>query len=445
MDYKRFGFAVFLRILLIVIIGIGGFSLAIYSSIWMLSIWIGLIDILLFFELYRYIKKYYNDVLQFLNNLGSGEFPELGSFNEGILDDQNFKSAFIRLSRNMQQVKMQRERNYLLLRMVVDSVKTAFVCFDEEDKIFLINSEAKLLFGGSNTNQVDVLFRVLPKELQNSIKELKSREKIIRKVYLNDELLHLLIESNVFVLDEKKYWLLTFNDIKQEMIEQEIGSYQKLTRIINHEIMNSAIPISNLTNLVIQVLENKDVQSLSHITSEELSDIKLSLNTIESRTNGLVSFIKAVKNFNAIKKTKFEEINIEKIIEEVLQLFKKDFTKSNINVEFEKEVVLMITGDRNLLEQLFINIIKNAIQALGKTVTPTLKIAIKTNSEITIEDNGVGIPTEKINDIFVPFYTTKKDGSGIGLSVCRQIMLLHKGEINISSTPGVKTIVYLSF
>jgi signal transduction histidine kinase len=445
MEYRRFGLSIFIRILLIIGIGIVGFGIVVYSNFWMLGIWIVIIDIVLFLELFRFIKKYYNEVNQFINNLSSNEFSYVREANKRLLEDDNLKSSFIRLEKAMQNISVQKERNYLLLKMVVDAVKTAFVCFDDEGKIFLINRETKLLFGEYSAKQIDKLFEALPIDFKEEIKNLKPGRKISQKLLLNNEISHLLVEGNMFILEDKKFRLLTFSDIKREMIEQEIGSYQKLTRVINHEIMNSAIPISNLTSVVKQVLGNKEMNTLKEITSDELDDIKLSLNTIESRTNGLVSFIKAVKSFNSIKKSIFVEVDFRNVVDEVLQLFRSEIQSQKITVDLIGEKSFIMIADKNLIEQLLINIIKNAIEALKKVSNPKITINFNSNKSLKIKDNGIGISPDKINEVFVPFYTTKKEGSGIGLSVCRQIMILHKGEINISSIEDEGTIITLSF
>jgi signal transduction histidine kinase len=227
---------------------------------------------------------------------------------------------------------------------------------------------------------------------------------------------------------------------KDELISKEINTWQKLVKIISHEIVNSAIPITNLAGMTAQMLEDESgiVQKPEKIGEEVTDDIHHSLRIIESRTQGLINFVKATKSLTDIPKPNLRKISVGNLFERIFILFKAKFKEKG--VKFEKEVMppdLFIEADLELIEQVIINLFQNALEAMQETSDPHLSIIGKNDSghvQISISDNGIGISDEVLERIFLPFYSTKANSSGIGLSLSQQIMMLHHARIEVSST-----------
>ena len=227
---------------------------------------------------------------------------------------------------------------------------------------------------------------------------------------------------------------------KDELVSKEISTWQKLVNIISHEIVNSAIPITNLAGMTAQMLEDESgvVQKPDEIGEDVTEDIHHSLRIIESRTQGLITFVKATKSLTEIPKPNLRKIFIHDLFERITILYKAKFKEKD--VEFKCKIDpsgLSIEGDLELIEQVMINLIQNAIEAMQDTKDPKLSIvAVKNESDhvrISITDNGKGIREEDLERIFLPFYSTKANNSGIGLSLSQQIMLLHHARLEAVS------------
>jgi signal transduction histidine kinase len=227
---------------------------------------------------------------------------------------------------------------------------------------------------------------------------------------------------------------------KDELVRKEISTWQKLVNIISHEIVNSAIPITNLAGMSGQMLEDESgaVLKPEKIGEEVAEDIHHSLKIIESRTQGLINFVKATKSLTHIPKPNIRKINLQELFERITILYQARF--KDRDVQFDKQIIppeLFIEADLELIEQVLINLIQNSLEAMENTPGPRLSIGAFRNEsdhiQISITDNGAGVKDEELERIFLPFYSTKTNNSGIGLSLSQQIMMLHNGRLEVSS------------
>jgi signal transduction histidine kinase len=239
---------------------------------------------------------------------------------------------------------------------------------------------------------------------------------------------------------------------KDELISKEISTWQKLVYIISHEILNSAIPITNLAGMTAQMLEDESgiIQKPEKIGEEVTGDIHHSLRIIESRTRGLINFVKATKSLTDIPKPNLRKILLSELFERITILYSARFKETGVT--FEKEIIppdLYLEADLELIEQVIINLFQNALDAMQETSDPRLSISAAKNEAghilIKISDNGKGIDSEVLERIFLPFYSTKTNNSGIGLSLSQQIMMLHHGRLEVSSTLNKGTIFTMIF
>jgi signal transduction histidine kinase len=230
---------------------------------------------------------------------------------------------------------------------------------------------------------------------------------------------------------------------KDELVNKEVSTWQKLVNIISHEIVNSAIPITNLAGMSSQMLENESGKVLKPemIDEEVTEDIHHSLKIIESRTQGLINFVNATKSLTHIPKPVIRKVSLHELLERITILYQARFKEAG--VKFEKQIIppdLYIEADLELIEQVIINLIQNALEAMKETSDPGISIiAQKSESgqiQISVADNGAGISNEVIERIFLPFYSTKANSSGIGLSLSQQIMMLHNARLEVRSEPG---------
>lgn len=344
---------------------------------------------------------------------------------------------------------IEKENHYNYLQHVVSHIETGLISATSEGKILLMNNAAKKLF---NILPSAEIFQInnLPKEITSILKQIKNDRQLSLSLNRNTEKVPVLVRKTTFILNEQEVFIITFQNIKNAMEEKELESWQKLISILSHEIMNSMTPITTLTHAIKKSIE-VEAENLknSQIQNSTVEDILSNTSTIEKRSLGLIDFVNNYRNLTKVKSIQVENFNIGHLFRNVIDLFKPEFDKLNIRYEIKIESENhMVSADFKLMEQVLINLIKNALESFNNTENKQIQFKVFFENEsnfIQISDNGCGISKEQMDQIFIPFYTTKTNGSGIGLSLSRQIMRLHGGNISMRSEENKGTIVTLRF
>jgi signal transduction histidine kinase len=251
-----------------------------------------------------------------------------------------------------------------------------------------------------------------------------------------------LLSATAFQTDGKKFKLIAFQNVNEALDETESKAWQKLLSVMTHEIMNSVAPISSLA----ETLKNR----LASNDTETLDDLELGIDTIKRRSEGLLKFAETYRNLNKITKLNLQKMYIRELFANLHQLMQPTFEQKNIELEIIlKDTDLVLEADQSLIEQVLINLIVNAIEAVKEKEEPKIILSAEQtlNKKIILKvaDNGPGIPEEVLDKIFIPFFSTKKSGSGIGLSLCKQIVMLHRGTIQVQSIENKGTVFSMLF
>lgn len=428
---------------------------AIYSSFqneWYVTTLVcSLITIVFLIEIIRYAEKYKRGLSEFLISIKSRDFISAsGSFSATNSKDI-LTEAYKTIMNEFQNIRIDKEIQFHYLKTIVEHIKIALLSFDEKGKIEFMNKTAKDLLNKPNINNIhsiknsDII-------LYNLIQKIKSGENELIKIKLNEDLMHLSVYATELKIQNKKIKLISLQNIKQELEYQELESWQKLIRVLTHEIMNSVTPISSLSSAINEILEDTKGQKLElyKISDDDFGDIVSSIKTIENRSKGLLKFVSSYKQLTRLPKPDFKEVDLVELVNHCHTLLKQKINEKQINFHFKNiSESIIALADYDQIEQVVINLIINAIDAVSEQVNPEIKIEIFKNElnkhKIIVQDNGYGINSEEIDKIFIPFYTTKKEGSGIGLSLSRQIMRLHKGSIHVNSEIGKGSEFILEF
>jgi two-component system, NtrC family, nitrogen regulation sensor histidine kinase NtrY len=261
-------------------------------------------------------------------------------------------------------------------------------------------------------------------------------------IFIGEEQYHVSVQVKEIMLLEKRVRIVLIQNLNNELEAKEIEAWGQLMRVLTHEIMNSVTPIFSLTGAIQGILSNPDGtrKDLSTLTEENTEDIYSSLATIASRSKGLLKFINAYKEYSKPIGLHLEEADVTALVNRVVDLLNPDLEKFGIRLRksYTTRQILAKT-DIALMENVLINLIKNGIEAVPHDGTGVINIELKTKANgrvsILVSDNGSGIEPETLPKIFIPFFTTKSNGSGIGLSLSRQIMKLHNGSIRANSSP----------
>ena len=366
--------------------------------------------------------------------------------------DRNFRGLNQNLSllvKEFKEGRIDKEIQSQYLQTIVDNVATGIISMDDQGKVRLTNNAARSLLGVDQIRMIQELDE-LHAGLGTRIQKLKSWEKLTEKISSGGKLHYLTLNATTIKMKGKSSHIIAMNDIKYQMEEQEIESWRKLIRVITHEIMNSITPITTLTLAIkkkfTSISGQKEIQDL---VPADITEALKSADIIEERSKGLVYFIEKYKTLTKLPPLTPTTIDLPGLFGRMNYLFTEQLQQKDIQLEIDTEGLQEIHADKKLMEQVMINLLKNAIEAFDNSPNPHIVVISYRDDEgrdvIEIADNGSGIPQDKLDQVFIPFFTTREYGSGIGLSLCRQIVRLHKGEILIESVQGSGTKVYLKF
>ena len=416
---------------------------------WLESFWLFLFAAMTLYSLIRTVENHKRELAYFLTGLRQGDFSATYKITSSDAINEELQDAYQQISNHILTLREEKESEHHFLQAVVENSSIAMIGFLEKTgEINLMNEAAKQLFNKHYLKNIDKL-KTIDSEISQKVAGLEAGQKTLTKFVHNNELIKLSIAVKQLKMRGSSYKFVTFQNINAELDEQELESWQKIIRVLTHEIKNSAIPISTLTEVVNQIIIDEDgnLKDLSKLDAEDLDDIKVGIHTVEKRSKGLVKFVNAYGELARVPKPAFESINVQNLIDDILALLGAELKSKGIEVQLEIDSAPLL-ADKELIEQDIINLIKNAKEALSNTTEAEIKINYQLYNDqkiISIEDNGPGIEAQVLENIFVPFFTTKKEGSGIGLSLSRQIMRAHKGNLTVKSTPGFGTQFSLIF
>jgi two-component system, NtrC family, nitrogen regulation sensor histidine kinase NtrY len=453
MAFKNFRLNSILRVMLLVINTFALVIVIVREQYFMTPF---LLLILLFVQiisLIQYIEKTNRIVTSFLESVRFSDFSRTFQA-EGLGSSfDNLKKAFNKVIEDFQKIRNEKEEHFFYLQNIISHIEIGIIAYQQDGTVEMINNAAKKLFNLQHIKNIQILESWSP-GLEQVLFNIEPGEDELIKLRIGEETLQLSIHATKFTLNERDIKLISIKNIQSELEEQEMEAWQKLIKVLTHEIMNSIAPIASLTSTVNNMLSALTAQLAPHISEkddqETIDDISKALHTIHNRSTGLIQFVEKYRNLTRIPKPNFKSYLIKDQFNNIHKLFEKDINDNGIN--FEIIVVpekLELTADEQLIEQVLINMARNSIHALENVERKKIRLKAFINNNgrraIQVVDNGQGIIKEVGDKIFIPFFTTKTSGSGIGLSLSKQIMRVHNGNIRVSSIPFVETCFTLTF
>lgn len=449
MNYRHLNRGLIIRLLIFSLLLIAC-TLAFYQQYWLYVI--PLLLLLLFSG--WYIVYYFNAGNRKLtyffeavkNEDSTLHFPE-NIHNKSL---QELHKSMNRINEMVSAIKIKNEHNQRFFLEFMKHSSTGLMVVDEKGYIDTINGKAlrfcRLAYlshiqrlAQSNPTLYEAITTIMPGE-SRSLKWLDGQD--IQQVSLKVVALH---------FGEKKYRIYSLYDIRAELEENELETWQKLIRIMTHEIMNSIAPITSLSNTLSKFyIKNGEKVAARDISQKEVNDTIQGLAVIEERGEGLIHFVDNYRKLTKVPKPDFKAVHLHEWLQTVEWLVGKRMEEEGIRLCISHQHArTSFLADEKLLTQVVINLINNAADALAHTANKHIQIVVSEGEEgklkIAITDNGPGFSAEEMENLFIPFYTTKENGSGIGLSLSRQIMRLHKGSISARSFPGKETTFELLF
>ena len=450
MGFKQFRFNIVLRVLLLTSTCLALF-ITLNSTFTFTPILVAGLIIYQVWSLIRYVDRTNRELAGFLESIRYSEFTRTFQISDRGSSFDELNAAFNDVMKDFQQVRSEREEHFHYLQSIVQSIDVSILAYQRDGTVEMINPAAKKLFQVNNLRNINTL-RPLSEKLANTLLSINPGENKLVKVQDEEDILQLAIFATEFKVKDKVILLSTIKNIQNVLEEQETAAWQKLIRVLTHEIMNSIAPISSLSSTVETMVRpytkgEKDMPDMDLGTIEEIQG---ALQTINKRSTGLMNFVETYRSLARIPEPNFGEVKMQELIQNVHTLMKKEAEKKDITLTATMEPdTIEVQIDEQLIEQVLINLIKNSMQAFGGSKKGRIQIKGFYNKRgrptIQVIDNGQGILDDVIDKVFIPFFTTKRSGSGIGLSLSRQILRLHGGTITAKSIPNEETIFTMTF
>jgi two-component system nitrogen regulation sensor histidine kinase NtrY len=440
-----FALNIFIRVILILLCSFAFIFIITVTNRPATTVLLGLLLIYITYNLFYYVNRTNRELANFLIYLKEND-TSLVIKSENL--DKTFKGlrqSFKKITDELKKTRIEKEIEQRYIETVFEHVGIGLISFDEQGRIERINKAAKDLLNiiqAKNISELDKVQNGLAEKFKSQQPGLQS----LFKIKINNEILQIAVKSTITVIEDKKIKIISLQDIRNELEEKELDSWKKLISTLTHEIMNSITPITTLTVAIKRCfMQDGNIKSPEKISAENIKDAIDGTNIIEERSKGLISFVDNYRSITKLPVPELSIVSVSQLFGELEMLFKDTFELNKIR--FVKEITpdnLKTMADKKLMEQVLINLIKNSLDAM-KNYKKGLIIfrAFEENNNVNIQivDNGPGIPDNIIENIFTPFYTTKEKGTGIGLSISRQIIRMHKGKIFIRSVPNKETIV----
>ncbi|UCC44008.1 MAG: PAS domain-containing protein [Candidatus Zixiibacteriota bacterium] len=454
MAFKNFRLVCSIRIALVAItIGVV-FYLAIFTQLLATTIVVAIVGVSQVWALIRYVDRTNRDLSRFLLAVRHSDFTQAFTPLKLGGSHDELRETFSHVMQEFHKTRQEKEEHFHYLQTVVRHVGIGLIVFDSDGKIDLINAAAKRLLGITGLRTLSDLRAAYP-GLADQLPSLQAGSRTVVKIVVRGELLQVSLRATRLRMREQTYRLVSLQDISSELAETEMQAWQQLVRVLTHEIMNSVTPIASLSSTIRSMLvpdnhDRSEARSRAPLTGEKVNDVRTAIDTIEKRSTGLLHFVQAYRDISRIPKPSFQIVPVKELLDRASRLLASREDAAGIDTVISVDPSsLEVTADPELVEQVLINLTVNAVQAMQKRHDSRLDLIARLSEGgrvvIQVVDNGPGIEGETLEAVFIPFFSTKPEGMGIGLSLARQIMRLHKGEITVSSQPNIRTAFTLRF
>jgi nitrogen fixation/metabolism regulation signal transduction histidine kinase len=388
-------------------------------------------------DFYRFFHKTQSELEQFVESIHYRDFSRHFDVRHAPDELKNMRKGFNDINSTFKVISREKETQYLYLQKILELVETGILSYEvESGEVVWMNDSLKRILGMPYLKSLQSLEK-RDVYLFREIQQLQPGAGKIISISRDNGIVKVLASATAFQTDNKTFKLAAFQNVNEALDEAEAKAWQKLLSVMTHEIMNSVAPISSLADTMLDRL-----QKATEFMREQpaaVEDLELGIETIRRRSEGLLKFTETYRNLNKIVAPTLSKVYIRNLFENLHQLMQPTLQQKNVELDIIlQNPDLSYELDATLIEQVLINLLVNAIEAVKDKPTPKIHLSAfsaagSSKINIKVSDNGCGIPASLMDRIFIPFFTTRKNGSGIGLSLCQQILLLHKGSIQVQS------------
>lgn len=447
MKFRKNDIGLLIRVMLLVIT-IMAFAFTVLQKQYVFDLVLVPVIIFQVIDFYRLHKKAQDEVEQFVESIHYRDFSTYFNIKQAPVEVQSLRQGFNEINTTFRVVSKEKEQQYQYLQKVLELVDTGIFSYETESgEIKWMNESLKKIL------EVPYLKTIHSLEkrdylLYSQIVNLAPGERVISTIHREKNNLKVVLSATAFQTEGVQFKLIAFQNVNEALEETESKAWQKLLSVMTHEIMNSVAPISSLAHTLKSRLKQftQEIDDPTGIAE----DLELGIETIRKRSEGLLKFTETYRNLNKITKASLAKVFISGLFDNLHRLMQPTLEQKNIEMTvILKDPLLSVEIDAGLIEQVLINLILNAIDAVKAVSEPKIVLSAYTDNDnkilIKVADNGSGMSEDVLEQIFIPFFSTKKNGNGIGLSLCKQIMLVHKGTITVQSKVEEGTAFYLRF
>lgn len=447
MRFQRIEWRILVRVVLLFLV-LSGTAFLVVKGLFIYLVICAPVILYQLIEFYRFQRKAHVELDQFVESVHYRDFSRYFDVKHAPVELQPLRKGFNEINTTFKVISKEKETQYQYLQKILELIDTGILSYREHNgEVLWMNESLKRMLQLPYLKTIHSLAK-RDNDLYRQISILKPGESKIATAHLEKASFKILLSATAFQTEGNKFKLIAFQNVNEALDETESKAWQKLLSVMTHEIMNSVAPISSLA----ETLKHRLQESLVNFNNEpgSMDDLELGIDTIKRRSEGLLKFAETYRNLNKITTLNLKKVYVRDLFENLHQLMQPTLEQKNIEIEIIlKDPDLMFDADTNLVEQVLINLVVNAMEAVKDREDPRIIMAaylsLNKKTIIKVADNGSGMPEELIDKIFIPFFSTKKNGSGIGLSLCKQIMMLHRGTIQVQSAEGQGTAFLLQF
>lgn len=440
MIYNRLYINVILRTVFITLTALGiGLSVTVFRD-WLLFgnlVFLLLLQVVLFIRSMNRVNK---DLDVFFTSLENNDASFSFKTSKTYPSYRKLLNRMNGLTHRYNNLRMENERQLHYFRAVVENIGLGLMVCDKQGRIGLLNDAGKRILNVGNIHALEAL-DVYYENLSQEVRNLEAGQQKLFRLIIHGDIRPIAFKVNDYLIFEGVTRIISFQDIKHELDAQELESWQKLTRVLTHEIMNSTGPIISSIDTIREFLTDEKTQQPKDqkaITNEIIGDVLNGIEIIKERGLGLSEFVKNFRSITISPQLRVSKFQLQELFRHIRFLLGDEMKRNGINLTMDIfPATIEITADPKLMEQVVLNLVYNAIDAVRSIPEKSIRLIAHHNlnnqTVLQVIDNGPGIPEELLDKIFVPFFTTKEKGSGIGLSISRQIMQMHGGVIYVKS------------
>ena len=411
----------------------------------------GVVFVLLVAELWRYISRTNREISRFLDAAANADFSQRFSFRSVGSGFEELGEAFTNIINRLRDRSLGQETEVRKLRALIEHIPVPLLTLSADDSIEIHNNAARRLFGPTPVSNLKDL-RHFGAAFADAIAYAVPGQRQLVEFSVEGIEYHLTLAATEIIIAGSSQRLISLQDIQSELDSKQAESWQDLVNVLTHEIINSIAPVTSLAASAAEVVDI--VVTKLHDgepVEEEMDDLQAAVSIVARRSNSLTEFVDSYRQISRLAPAEKKRVGIRELFDDVARLAQAECPAEK-HMELTYSVnppELDVFADRDLIEPVLLNLLRNARQATSGTKEPKIGLTARMNRRghvvIDVSDNGSGVPVEIERKIFVPFFTTREGGSGVGLALARQVMIAHGGFIRVADNKGGGAVFQLTF